>query len=116
MCLMAKPEIKTSSSLVMPEASHSEATAACWSCGEMRAAHFCTACGKVQPPAPVDYFAFFALPRRLNLDVGALEKEFYVLSRKLHPDLNARAGSKEQEWSMEQSSMLNDAYRTLKDP
>ena len=38
------------------------------------------------------------------------------MSRKLHPDLNARAGSKEQEWSLEQSSRLNDAYRTLKDP
>jgi molecular chaperone HscB len=94
-----------------PQGTHS-----CWSCGEMRAAHFCTACGKVQPPAPVDYFTFFALPRRLDLNVAALEKEFYVLSRKLHPDLNARADGKEQEWSLEQSSMLNDAYRTLKDP
>ncbi len=33
---------------------------------DMRAAHFCHACGKVQPPAPVDYFAFFGLPRKLN--------------------------------------------------
>jgi molecular chaperone HscB len=82
----------------------------------MRAVHFCEACGKVQPPAPVDYFTFFALPRKLNLDVAALEKDFYELSRKLHPDLNARAGSKEQEWSLQQSSLLNDAYRTLKDP
>ena len=94
-----------------PQETHS-----CWSCGELRAAHFCTACGKVQPPAPVDYFTFFALPRRLDLDVAALEKEFYVLSRKLHPDLNARADNKEQEWSLQQSSLLNDAYRTLKDP
>ena len=51
----------------------------------MRAAQFCRACGKVQPPIPVDYFAFFALPRKLNLNVVALEKEFYDLSRKLHP-------------------------------
>ncbi|MBZ5679702.1 MAG: Fe-S protein assembly co-chaperone HscB [Acidobacteriia bacterium] len=82
----------------------------------MRVAQFCGACGKVQPPAPVDYFSFFGLPPKLNLDVATLEKEFYELSRKLHPDLNARAGSKEQEWSLEQSSRLNDAYRTLKDP
>ena len=93
-----------------------EETQSCWSCGTMRAVHFCEACGKVQPPAPVDYFTFFALPRKLNLDVAALEKDFYELSRKLHPDLNARAGSKEQEWSLQQSSLLNDAYRTLKDP
>jgi molecular chaperone HscB len=82
----------------------------------MRATHFCTACGKVQPPAPVDYFAFFGLSRKLDLNVVGLEKDFYVLSRKLHPDLNARADSKEQAWSLEQSSLLNDAYRTLKDP
>ncbi len=93
-----------------------EDTASCWSCGDMRAAHFCHACGKVQPPLPVNYFSFFGLPRKLNLDVAALEKEFYELSRKLHPDLNARADKREQQWSLEQSSLLNDAYRTLKDP
>jgi molecular chaperone HscB len=91
-------------------------THSCWSCGSMRAAHFCESCGKVQPPVPVDYFSFFGLPLKLNLDVVALEKSFYELSRKLHPDLNARAGSQEQEWSLEQSSLLNDAYRTLRDP
>ncbi|MGA7905946.1 MAG: Fe-S protein assembly co-chaperone HscB, partial [Candidatus Sulfotelmatobacter sp.] len=93
-----------------------ESTDACWSCGTMRAVHFCEACGKVQPPSPVDYFTFFGLPRKLDLDVAALEKDFYELSRKLHPDLNARAGSREQEWSLQQSSLLNDAHRTLKDP
>jgi molecular chaperone HscB len=91
-------------------------TPSCWSCGTMRAVHFCEACGKVQPPAPVDYFAYFGLPRKLNLDLAALEKDFYELSRKLHPDLNALAGSQEQEWSLQQSSRLNDAHRTLKDP
>jgi molecular chaperone HscB len=99
----------------LPEETHS-----CWSCGSSfgttRAAHFCESCGKVQPPAPSDYFAFFGLPLKLNIDVAALEKDFYALSRKLHPDLSAGSGGQEQEWSLEQSSMLNDAYRTLKDP
>src|SRR5712691_5499505 len=93
-----------------------EGTSNCWSCGEMRAAHFCTACGKVQPPVPVDYFTFFGLPRKLNVNVARLEQEFYELSRKLHPDLYARADRREQEWGLEQSSLLNDAYRTLTDP
>src|SRR5216683_5936302 len=92
------------------------ATSRCWSCGDMRAAQFCKACGKVQPPAAVDYFAFFGMGRKLNLDGARLEREFYELSRRLHPDLNARANQREQEWSLEQSSLLNDAYRTLKDP
>lgn len=81
----------------------------------MRAEHFCSACGKVQPPVPVDYFTFFGLPRKLNVDVPGLEREFYLLSRKLHPDLYSGADPREQEWSLEQSSQLNDAYRTLKD-
>jgi molecular chaperone HscB len=95
----------------LPEETHS-----CWSCGDMRAAHFCESCGKVQPPAPVDYFAFFGLPPKLDLNVAALEKDFYQLNRRLHPDVNARASNLEQEWSLEQSSLLNDAYRTLRDP
>jgi molecular chaperone HscB len=106
--------IDTSKTIAMPESG--DTTASCWSCGDMRAAHFCHACGKVQPPLPVNYFSFFGLPRKLNLDVARLEREFYELSRKLHPDLNARADKREQEWSLEQSSLLNDAYRTLKDP
>ena len=88
----------------------------CWSCGDMRAAHFCRQCGKVQPPAPVDYFAFFGLPYRLNLDPAKLEREFYSLSRHLHPDINAISTPQEQAWSLQQSSSLNDAYRILKDP
>lgn len=91
-------------------------THACWSCGDMRAAHYCNECGKVQPPAPVDYFAFFGIPPKLNLDPQQLERDFYALSRKLHPDINAKAHSREQEWSLEKTSQLNDAYRTLKDP
>ena len=106
-----KPSLTVIGSKPLPQETNT-----CWSCGSMRAAHFCDSCGKVQPPAPVDYFSFFGLPLKLSVDVSALEKEFYELSRKLHPDLNARAGNEEQQWSLEQSSMLNDAYRTLRDP
>jgi molecular chaperone HscB len=92
-------------------------TGSCWSCGSMRAAHYCQSCGKVQPAAPVDYFLFFGLSPKLNLDVAALERDFYALSRKLHPDLYAQSSEAEQrQWSLEKSSQLNDAYRTLKDP
>ena len=89
---------------------------ACWSCGAPRAAQLCNACGKVQPPQSVDYFTFFGLSRKLNIDVTDLQRQFYGLSRKLHPDLHGQTSKQEQEWSLEQSSLLNDAYRTLKDP
>lgn len=61
-----------------------------------------------------DYFAAFALPRKLNIDTAALERAFYAQSRKLHPDRFAGKPQAEQEAATEQSSQLNDAYRTLK--
>jgi len=64
----------------------------------------------------MNYFEFFSLPRHLRIDVAALEKQFYVLSRKLHPDRFAGKPPAEQEAALAQSSLLNDAYRTLKDP
>lgn len=92
---------------------------ACSSCAAPlpSAAPFCEACGRVQPStASLNYFEMFGLPRHLNIDTAVLEKQFYRISRKLHPDMYARATSQEQEWSLAQSSLLNDAYRTLKNP
>jgi molecular chaperone HscB len=95
------------------------AAAQCWFCSSpLRSAElFCSGCGRIQSlSAEVNYFEVFALPRKLRLDVAALEREFYRLSRRLHPDVYARASLQEQEWSLANSSLLNDAYRTLKDP
>jgi molecular chaperone HscB len=91
---------------------------ACWSCS---VAHndstlFCAHCSKIQPPPGGDYFSVFSLEPRLNLDLAALEREFHRLSRKLHPDRFARASENEKEWSLSDTALLNDAYRTLKDP
>lgn len=63
-----------------------------------------------------DYFEFFSLPRKLTIDVPALEKSFYAQSRRLHPDRFAAKPIEEQEAALAQASLLNDAYRTLKDP
>jgi len=94
------------------------APAKCWSCGHevVDGQPFCGSCGKVQAPRDANYFGIFGLPQKLDLDVLALEKQFYRYSRKLHPDVHARASQQEQEWSLAQASLLNDAYRTLKNP
>lgn len=68
------------------------------------------------PISEQTYFEMFNLPRKLMIDTVALERDFYKLSRKLHPDLYARKSAEEQAWSLRQSSLLNDAYRTLKEP
>jgi len=62
------------------------------------------------------YFEIFSLPLHLRIDTAALEKSFYALSRKLHPDRFAGRPTAEQEAALAESSRLNDAYRTLKDP
>jgi len=91
---------------------------ACWSCsiGHNDSTLFCPHCSKIQPPPGGDYFSVFSLEPKLNLDMPALEHEFHRLSRKLHPDRFARAEENEKEWSLADTALLNDAYRTLKDP
>jgi molecular chaperone HscB len=102
----------------MPKVLDSAASVSCWSCSAAHegSALFCPQCGKIQPAPPSDYFSVFSLEPRLNLDLAALEKEFHRLSRKLHPDRFARASENEREWSLADTALLNDAYRTLKDP
>ena len=63
-----------------------------------------------------NYFSLFSLPRKLWLEMAALEKKFLELSWKLHPDKFVNASPHEQESSLERSSELNDAYRVLRDP
>jgi molecular chaperone HscB len=91
---------------------------ACWSCsiGHNDSTLFCPHCSKIQPPPGGDYFTVFGLEPRLNLDLAALEHEFHRLSRKVHPDRFARAGENERQWSLADTALLNDAYRTLKEP
>ncbi|MFZ0306445.1 MAG: Fe-S protein assembly co-chaperone HscB [Terracidiphilus sp.] len=91
---------------------------ACWSCsvGHNESTLFCPHCAKIQPPPSGDYFTVFSLEPRLNIDLPALEQEFHRLSRKLHPDRFARATESEKEWSLADTALLNDAYRTLKEP
>lgn len=91
---------------------------ACWSCSVARneSTLFCPSCSKIQPPTGGNYYSVFSLEPRLNLDLAALEHEFHRLSRKLHPDRFARATESEKEWSLADTALLNDAYRTLKDP
>jgi molecular chaperone HscB len=63
-----------------------------------------------------DHFLLFGLPRKLWIEMSALEKRFLELSWKLHPDKFVNASAEEQELSLKSSSELNDAYRVLRDP
>jgi len=77
--------------------------------------HFCPQCSQILTLGRHgDYFAFLGVPRRLNLDIPDLEQRFRTLSRQFHPDFFYNATPAERRASLERSSYLNDAYRTLR--
>jgi molecular chaperone HscB len=96
-------------------------------------AMICWACERAAEPAPgeatcpfcqallpvdqtADHFSIFGLPRRHDVDVGALESRYRELTRKLHPDRFAKADPRERRASLGRSVQLNEAWKTLKDP
>jgi molecular chaperone HscB len=88
----------------------------------------CPSCGKRQEPlltcaecgtplaAPLDCFAALGLPRKLTIDLDALERRYHDLSRKLHPDRFVSKGPKVRDASLRATAMLTRSYRTLRDP
>jgi len=96
---------------------HTHIPVVCSGCHEkLQGPLVCGHCGKLQVSDHADYFEIFGLPRKLWIEMGALEQRFLQLSWKLHPDNFVNASEEERELSLKQSSELNDAYRTLKDP
>lgn len=64
----------------------------------------------------MNYFEVFGLPRKLEIDPAALQARFYELSRAWHPDFQQRASADDQARALEQSALVNAAYRALRDP
>ncbi|MBL8215051.1 MAG: Fe-S protein assembly co-chaperone HscB [Bryobacterales bacterium] len=64
----------------------------------------------------MDYFEILGIDRRLSLDVDFLQKRFYQLSREYHPDRFASKPAAERAQAEQKSALLNDAWRTLRDP
>src|SRR5499433_1951882 len=64
----------------------------------------------------MNHFEVFGLERRLGIDAEALQRRFYELSRRYHPDFHAGATPTEQAEALAASARLNAAYRTLRDP
>jgi molecular chaperone HscB len=78
--------------------------------------HFCRQCSRILALGRHgDYFTFFGLPRKLDIDARDLDRRFRQLSRQFHPDFFHNASTSERLASLERSSYLNDAYRVLRD-
>ncbi|TAL12370.1 MAG: Fe-S protein assembly co-chaperone HscB [Nitrospirae bacterium] len=90
----------------------------CWHCeSDVGGEYFCGQCVKVQPLSKdIDYFTCLGLSRKLNIDTASLESKFYEMSRAFHPDFYEGKSEMERAVSLANSAVLNQAYRTLKDP
>ena len=105
--------------VVRPDTNPTESVAECRTCGAGAPVdeHFCPSCSRILSLGRHgDFFAFLGLPRRLSLDAQDLERRFRDLSRKFHPDYFYNAPPAERLASLERSSYLNDAFRTLRNP
>jgi molecular chaperone HscB len=67
-------------------------------------------------PPGTDYFTALGLPRRLQIDRADLERRYHELSRRFHPDFFQTSPTRERLASLENSALINKAYRTLRDP
>ena len=64
--------------------------------------------------AMLDKFALLGVPQGFDEPQG-LDEKFRALSRQWHPDRFARATAPERRKALEQTTLINDAYKTLKD-
>jgi molecular chaperone HscB len=66
--------------------------------------------------AEADYFGLFGLERRWRVDRGEVERRYLELSQAAHPDNVARESVGVQRAAVERASLINTAYRVLRDP
>src|ERR1700760_6148 len=64
----------------------------------------------------MNYFEFYDIPESFAVDVPALKKKFYELSKRYHPDFYANEDEAKQQEILELSTLNNKAYQTLSDP
>ena len=64
----------------------------------------------------MDHFARLGLPAALELEPASLDKAYFALQRRWHPDRFVARPPDERARASSEAAALNDAYRTLKDP
>jgi molecular chaperone HscB len=64
----------------------------------------------------MNYFELFGFPVGFYIDQPTLNKTYIQLQKKYHPDFHGQDSEEERAEALEQSSMVNKAYRTFKSP
>jgi molecular chaperone HscB len=62
------------------------------------------------------HFDLFGLAPAFAIEGEALERSYREIQSKVHPDRFAHAGDAERRASLQWTTRVNEAYRTLKDP
>ena len=90
----------------------------CWNCEKnVGDEDVCPSCVRVQPFGPErDYYSILGLPVRLALDPRLLVAAYHEKSRTFHPDHHVEDSEKEQSITLGNASLVNLAFRTLRDP
>jgi molecular chaperone HscB len=63
-----------------------------------------------------NHFELFGLSPAFGLETEALERSYRQIQAQVHPDRFAHAGAAERRASLQWTTRVNEAYRTLKDP
>jgi molecular chaperone HscB len=63
-----------------------------------------------------NHFDLFGLPPSFSIEGETLERSYREIQSKVHPDRFAHAGDAERRASLQWTTRVNEAYRTLKDP
>ncbi len=63
-----------------------------------------------------NHFQLFGLAQTFVLDMAALDQQFRTLQTQVHPDKSAHLSDAEQRMAMQQSTRVNEAYQTLRNP
>ncbi|CAL4325777.1 Fe-S protein assembly co-chaperone HscB [Buchnera aphidicola] len=64
----------------------------------------------------MNYFKLFDLPEKFDIEVILLSKKFHQLQRKYHPDLFNNCSKLIKKNVLNNSTIVNKGYRTLRDP
>src|SRR6185503_13116436 len=63
-----------------------------------------------------NHFDLFGLPPSFSIEGETLERSYREIQSQVHPDRFANAGDAERRASLQWTTRVNEAYRTLKDP
>jgi molecular chaperone HscB len=64
----------------------------------------------------MQFYESLGMEPGLSVDGDDLKKRFYEQSRKWHPDRFSRASADDQQRALNMTALINDAFRTLRDP